>query len=57
MEMQPYDQPGAQNVKKKLMPHWGHDAGLSDSVTFPETELAKGCFFSRQVDKQSHLTI
>lgn len=35
----------------------GHDAGLSDSVTFPQTELAKGCFFSRQVDKQSHLTI
>lgn len=35
----------------------GHDTGLSDSVTFPQTELAKGCFFSKQVDKQSHLTI
>ena len=39
MEMQPCDQPGAQNVKKKKIDATlkGHDTGLSDSVTFPQT--------------------
>ena len=35
----------------------GHDTGLSVSITFPQTVLTKEYFFSRQVDKQSQLTV